>query len=104
MSYRSLVLAVAAFSSMHIASADCQRPCRHLVGSSLFVEERLPHAGQIKLCNSDCNQNRAVIWSFGQLGHDACQPKSVVASPGPSSHRRVGALTRSAPCLISASG
>jgi hypothetical protein len=22
----------------------------------------LQHAGQIKLCNSDCNQNRAVIW------------------------------------------
>ena len=27
----------------------------------------LQHAGQIKLCNSDCNQNRAVIWRFGQL-------------------------------------
>jgi hypothetical protein len=27
----------------------------------------LQHSGQIKLCNSDCNQNRAVIWSFGQL-------------------------------------
>jgi hypothetical protein len=30
-------------------------------------EDTLQHAGQIKLCNSDCNQNRAVIWSFGQL-------------------------------------
>jgi hypothetical protein len=30
-------------------------------------EGTLQHAGQIKLCNSDCNQNRAVIWSFGQL-------------------------------------
>ena len=27
----------------------------------------LQHAGQIKLCNRDCNQNRAVIWNFGQL-------------------------------------
>jgi hypothetical protein len=44
----------------------------------------LQHAGQIKLCNSDCNQNRAIIWSFDQLGHDACQPGCVVASPGPS--------------------
>src|SRR5215831_18551895 len=30
-------------------------------------EGTLQHAGQIKLCNSDCNQDRAVIWSFGQL-------------------------------------
>src|SRR6516225_8882591 len=30
-------------------------------------QDTLQHAGQIKLCNSDCNQNRAVIWSFRQL-------------------------------------
>src|SRR5262249_58335670 len=30
-------------------------------------EGTLQHAGQIKLCNSDCNQNRAIIWNFGQL-------------------------------------
>src|SRR5262245_29281391 len=30
-------------------------------------EGTLQHAGQIKLCNSDCNQNRAIIWNLGQL-------------------------------------
>src|SRR5262245_46729330 len=58
-------------------------------------EGTLQHAGQIKLCNSDCNQNRAVILELSSVGHDACQPECVVTSPGPSiRQRRVGALNR----------
>jgi hypothetical protein len=38
-----------------------------LVGDEPSRQGTLRHAGQINLCNSDCNQNRAVIWNFGQL-------------------------------------
>src|SRR5262245_15571109 len=58
-------------------------------------EGTLQHAGQIKLCNSDCNQNRAVILELSSVGHDACQPECVVTSPGPSiRQRRGGGLNR----------
>src|SRR6516164_10451682 len=46
-------------------------------------EGTLQHAGQIKLCKSDGNQNRAIIWSFGQLATTPASQSAWVASPGP---------------------
>src|SRR5262249_38732633 len=60
-------------------------------------ESTLQHAGQIKLCNSDCNQNRAVIWSFGQLVTTPASQRACGTPRPVREERRVGALPRSAP-------
>src|SRR5262249_28100027 len=87
----------------------CLRRCagfRFFVGEARRDEPgregTLQHAGQIKLCNSDCNQNRAVIWGFGQLVTTPASqgawwqaPARRAPTPGGS-----GRLSRSAPCLL----
>jgi hypothetical protein len=62
---------------------------------------------QIRLANHNCNfyrlKARVLLPSTPVMTHSVC----VVANPGPlvrTSPRRVGALTRSAPCLICAGG
>jgi hypothetical protein len=62
---------------------------------------------QIRLANHNCNfyrlKARVLLPSTPVMTHSVC----VVANPGPlvrTSPRRVGALTRSAPCLICALG
>jgi len=49
------------------AGRQCCGFCRKARRDEPGRQGTLQHAGQIKLCNSDCNQNRAVIWRFGQL-------------------------------------
>jgi hypothetical protein len=62
---------------------------------------------QIRLANHNCNfyrlKARVLLPSTPVMTHSVC----VVANPGPlvkTSPRRVGALMRSAPCLICALG
>src|SRR5215471_8661730 len=58
-------------------------------------EGTLQHAGQIKLCKSDCNQNRAIVWSFGQLATTPASQSAWWQVPARrSTARRVGTRKR----------